>query len=100
MGAKKSKKDKSKKKPKPVVEIKGLTVRYDRVVLRKISWKIERGEQWVLLGSNGSGKTTLLMSMAGYVTPRRGDVSVGDEDVPWSQLRKGSESLVRALLRK
>ena len=60
MGAKKSKKVKSKRKPNPVVEIKGLTVRYDRVVLHKISWKIEKGEQWVLLGSNGSGKTTLL----------------------------------------
>ncbi len=88
MGAKKSKKVKSKRKPNPVVEIKGLTVRYDRVVLRKISWKIEKGEQWVLLGSNGSGKTTLLMSMAGYVTPTRGDVIVGKEDVAWSDLRK------------
>ena len=88
MGAKKSKKEKTKKKPNPVVEIKGLTVRYDRVVLRKISWKIEKGAQWVLLGSNGSGKTTLLMSMAGYVTPTRGDVIVGKEDVAWSDLRK------------
>jgi len=71
-----------------VVEIKGLTVRYDRVVLRKVSWTIQRGEQWVLLGSNGSGKTTLLMAMAGYVTPTRGDVIVGREDVAWSDLRK------------
>ena len=30
----------------------------------------------------------LLMSMAGYVTPTRGDVIIGDEDVAWSELRK------------
>lgn len=88
MAEKKSKKKKKNKEPKPVVEIKGLTVRYDKVVLKKVDWKIQRGEQWVLLGSNGSGKTTLLMSMAGYVTPTKGDVIVGEEDVAWSDLRK------------
>ena len=88
MVEKKSKKKKKNKEPKPVVEIKDLTVRYDKIVLKKVDWKIQRGEQWVLLGSNGSGKTTLLMSMAGYVTPTKGDVIVGDEDVAWSDLRK------------
>ncbi|MFL2484721.1 MAG: ABC transporter ATP-binding protein [Verrucomicrobiales bacterium] len=88
MAEKKSKKKKKNKEPKPVVEIKDLTVRYDKIVLKKVDWKIQRGEQWVLLGSNGSGKTTLLMSMAGYVTPTKGDVIVGDEDVAWSDLRK------------
>ena len=88
MADKKKKKKNKAKVVKPVVEIKGLTVKYDKVVLKKIDWKIRRGEQWVLLGSNGSGKTTLLMSMAGYVTPTRGDVIVGDEDVAWSELRK------------
>jgi len=78
----------SRKPPKPVVEIKKLTVRFDRVVLRKISWKIEKGQQWVLLGANGSGKTTLLMAIAGYTTPTRGDVLVGDEDVAWTDLRR------------
>ncbi|MBB21781.1 MAG: ABC transporter [Roseibacillus sp.] len=88
MVEKKSKKKKKNKEPKPVVEIKDLTVKYDKIVLKKVDWKIQRGEQWVLLGSNGSGKTTLLMSMAGYVTPTKGDVIVGDEDVAWSDLRK------------
>ncbi|MCH2060310.1 MAG: ATP-binding cassette domain-containing protein [Verrucomicrobiales bacterium] len=88
MAAKKQKKKRAQKPAKPVVEIKNLTVRYDRVVLRKVSWKIEKGQQWVLLGSNGSGKTTLLMAMAGYVTPTRGEVIAGREDIAWSDLRK------------
>ena len=88
MADKKNKTKKKTKEQRPVVEIKGLRVKYDKVVLKKIDWKINRGEQWVLLGSNGSGKTTLLMSMAGYVTPTKGEVVVGDEDVAWSELRK------------
>lgn len=88
MAAKKAKKKRASKPIKPVVEIKNLTVRYDRVVLNKVCWKIEKGQQWVLLGSNGSGKTTLLMAIAGYVTPTTGDVIAGKEDIAWSELRK------------
>ena len=63
----KSKKKRGKKPPKPVVEIRKLSVKFDRLALRKVSWTIKKGEQWVLLGANGSGKTTLLMAIAGYV---------------------------------
>ena len=56
MADKKNKTKKKTKEQRPVVEIKGLRVKYDKVVLKKIDWKINRGEQWVLLGSNGSGK--------------------------------------------
>jgi iron complex transport system ATP-binding protein len=80
---------KRKTKPqKPVVEIRKLSVRFDRLVLRKLSWTIKKGEQWVLLGGNGSGKTTLLMAIAGYTTPTKGEVLVGEEDVAWADLRK------------
>ena len=32
----------------------------DKLILNKINWQVNRGEQWVLLGPNGAGKTTLL----------------------------------------
>jgi iron complex transport system ATP-binding protein len=45
-------------------------------ILRGISWRVLRGERWVLIGPNGSGKSTLL-SLAGALRhPSRGRVSV------------------------
>ena len=40
MADKKKKKKNKAKVVRPVVEIKGLTVKYDKVVLKKIDWKI------------------------------------------------------------
>lgn len=32
----------------------------ERTLIRNLSWKITKGEKWLLKGANGSGKTTLL----------------------------------------
>jgi len=32
----------------------------DKLILNKVNWQVNRGEQWALLGHNGAGKTTLL----------------------------------------
>jgi iron complex transport system ATP-binding protein len=45
-------------------------------ILRGISWRVVRGERWVLIGPNGSGKSTML-SLAGALRhPSGGRVSV------------------------
>jgi molybdate transport system ATP-binding protein len=45
----------------PLVEISGASVRYGSTqVLRRVSWTIGSGENWVLGGRNGSGKSTLV----------------------------------------
>lgn len=60
-----------------VVEIDRLScVRGGNEILSGISWVIERGRHWALLGSNGSGKTTLLKILTGYEWPTAGDVRV------------------------
>lgn len=50
--------------------------RNDKVILDNISWKVERGEHWAILGLNGSGKTTLLKVINGYLWPNGGEVHV------------------------
>ena len=60
-------------------------------ILRNISWCIEHGQHWVLLGANGSGKTMLLKILTGYLWPTSGTVAVFGEtfgkcDIP--KLRK------------
>jgi len=76
----------------PVLEISGLRIeRGGTVILDDLSWRVERGEHWAILGANGSGKTSLLSALTGYLTPTAGEISLlgqkyGETD--WRELRK------------
>lgn len=75
-----------------IVELKDITyVREGQTILSGVSWRIEPGRHWALLGANGSGKTTLLKVITGYEWPSAGEVAVlgrrfGDCDL--RELRK------------
>jgi len=61
------------------------------MILNRVSWRVERGQHWVILGANGSGKTSLLSALTGYLTPSGGEIAVlgrryGETD--WRELRK------------
>ena len=76
----------------PILTVSDLTIRRgDTVKLDGISWRVESGERWVILGPNGSGKTSLLTALTGYLTPTGGTVEVlgqvyGRSD--WRELRR------------
>lgn len=60
-----------------VLELDGVSVRIDgRTVLADLSWVVEDGQRWVVLGPNGSGKTTLLRVASLYLHPTAGSVRV------------------------
>ncbi len=62
---------------KPVLAVEGLRIEREGVViLDDVSWRVEPGQHWVILGSNGSGKTSLLKALSGYFMPTAGGVSV------------------------
>ncbi len=41
-----------------------------RPILRDISWRLERGQHWGVLGANGAGKSTFLRLVRGEIWPR------------------------------
>jgi iron complex transport system ATP-binding protein len=60
-------------------------------ILQQVSWRVTRGQHWVILGANGSGKTSLLSALTGYLMPTAGDILLlgqryGESD--WRELRK------------
>ena len=55
----------------------GCSVRIDgRTVLSDLSWVVDDGQRWVVLGPNGCGKTTLLRIASLYLHPTAGSVTV------------------------
>jgi len=65
-----------------IVEVKGLTAGYaGQPVLHDISFRVRRGEIFMILGGSGSGKSTLLKNMIGLYPAMAGEVLIGGEDI-------------------
>ena len=61
----------------PVLSVEGLRVlRGDTPILRGLSWRVEQGQNWVVLGPNGCGKTTLLKTLTGYMAASSGRIEL------------------------
>jgi len=60
--------------------------RGDAVLLRDVSWQLNPGERWVVLGANGAGKTTLLQVAAGSIRPTSGRVELLGEALDGADL--------------
>lgn len=60
-----------------VIEVTGLTKRFGSLMaVDDVSFNVERGEIFGLLGKNGAGKTTTVEILEGYQVPDEGHVTV------------------------
>lgn len=64
------------------LEVNKVSFGYDRrEVLKNITFKVNPGEIFFLLGPNGCGKTTLLDCILGLLKPRQGEIKINDNDI-------------------
>jgi len=70
----------------PALDCAGIHAGYNKVaVARDIDLSVDHGQVMTVLGPNGAGKTTLLLTIAGFLAPLQGAISL--DGVP---LRTGS----------
>ncbi len=74
----------------PLIELQSVGYRQGAAeILRDVSWRLDRGKHWAVLGPNGSGKTTLLRTACGYLWPTSGVVRrCGEELIDLAELRR------------
>ena len=73
---------KSYKKIKPIIEFENVTLAYgNRIILDNISFKINEGQIFGMLGPNGVGKSTIFNLITGLVNPDKGKIKIVNEDV-------------------
>jgi ABC-2 type transport system ATP-binding protein len=65
-----------------MIAVEHLTKKYgDLTAVRDLSFKVEKGKIWGLLGPNAAGKTTTMRILTGYLPATDGKASVGNFDV-------------------
>ena len=65
-----------------MIEVQGLTKRYgDLVAVSELTFKVEPGRIWGLLGPNAAGKTTTMRILTGYLPATSGRATVAGFDV-------------------
>ncbi|APT85462.1 ABC transporter ATP-binding protein [Corynebacterium aquilae] len=66
--------------PKKIIQVTNLTCAYgDFIAVDQLSFHVNQGEIYALLGTNGAGKTTTLETLEGHRAPTRGEVTIFDE---------------------
>ncbi len=60
-----------------MIELRNVKKSFDgKIILNGVSFKIERGETFVIIGQSGTGKTVTLRHIAGLVDPDEGEVLI------------------------
>ena len=66
----------------PIIRVESLTAGYDgRTILENVSFTVNRGEVFVILGGSGCGKSTLLKHMIGLYPVQAGHVYIEGADI-------------------
>ena len=81
--------------PVPAIAVSGLTMAYGSFVLqRDLTFTINRGDIFVIMGGSGCGKSTLLRHMIGLKSPAAGSVRYGDADF-WALSEDERATIIR-----
>ncbi len=77
-----------------MVKIENLKVDLGSFVLGPLSFSVDKGEFFTIIGPTGSGKTVLLETIAGLNTPSQGRIILGGKDITHLPPEKRGISLV------
>ena len=73
---------KSFKQKKPILKLQNISLSFQkRQILENISFEINQGEIFGMLGPNGVGKSTIFNLVTGLIKPDKGDIIIKNEKV-------------------
>ncbi|PSQ74133.1 MAG: polyamine ABC transporter ATP-binding protein [Bacteroidetes bacterium QH_9_64_21] len=81
----------------PAISVENLTLAFGAfVVMRDLTFDIQQGEIFVIMGGSGSGKSTLLKHLIGLLHPSEGNIRVGGQDL-WAMDEAERSAMLREI---
>jgi molybdate/tungstate transport system ATP-binding protein len=77
-----------------MLELKNIYLQLGNFSLKSISFSVEKGDYFILLGVSGAGKTMILETIAGLVTPGSGSVYLEDWEITREKIQNRGVGLV------
>ncbi|RLD55095.1 MAG: hypothetical protein DRJ05_13525 [Bacteroidetes bacterium] len=77
-----------------MLELKNISLDFKEFSLKDISFTVEQGEYFVLLGKSGAGKSLILEIIAGMLKPGSGKVILSDKDITEERIQKRQVAIV------
>ena len=79
----------------PVIQVQDLDIGYDDyTVMKNLSFSVNKGDIFIVMGVSGCGKSTLLKSLIGLKAPAKGKVLYGAKSY-WDEDEKGQHDMLR-----
>lgn len=79
------------------IEVRDLTMAYDgHIIMQDLSFHVQRGEIFVIMGGSGSGKSTLLKHLIGLKRPAAGAVLFEGDDF-WEAGEQSRKRILRRM---
>lgn len=79
-----------------IIEVRNLTKSFGKNhVLTGVSFKVKKGESYVIIGGSGSGKSVLLKCILGILTPTSGEVILQNENIIGLSYKKRAKVMLK-----
>jgi phospholipid/cholesterol/gamma-HCH transport system ATP-binding protein len=80
---------------RPILEVRDLDLGYtDYTVMRNLSFSVNEGDIFIVMGVNGCGKSTLFKSLIGLKAPAKGEVLYSGKSF-WDEDELGQRNIMR-----
>jgi molybdopterin-binding protein len=77
-----------------MIEVRNISYAIDRFALKNISFSIEAGDYFAIIGPSGAGKTVIIELLAGIITPQSGQLFSKGGDITHLEIQKRSFPVV------
>ncbi|MFC1743280.1 ABC transporter ATP-binding protein [Candidatus Riflebacteria bacterium] len=77
-----------------MLEVRDIAKSFKKPILKGVSFKVEKGEYFIILGKSGIGKTVLLEIISGILVPDAGKILLDGKDITRERIQKRGVGLV------